>query len=95
MVEANVSRLGPSFDLRAVLTFSLINRKNKAFDTLLLLLSDIMILRNVFSGAVYNQNPGERRTRMNMRTENDDCENKLEQQKLKQILLSKLAKYKV
>ena len=94
MVEANVSRLGPSFDLRAVLTFSLINRKNKAFDTLLLLLSDIMILRNVFSGAVYNQNPGER-TRMNMRTESGDCENKLEQQKLKQILLSKLAKYKV
>ena len=51
-----------------------------------------------FSGAVYNQNFREERgpSMTLARTSfTSDCEKKLEEQKLKQILLSKLAKYKV
>ena len=51
-----------------------------------------------FSGAVYNKNISEeRKSRVNIDRTSilSDCETKLEEQKLKQILLSKLAKYKV
>jgi len=50
------------------------------------------------SGAVYNQNVREERgprVTLARTSVTSDCENKLEEQKLKQILLSKLAKYKV
>ena len=51
-----------------------------------------------FSGAVYNKNISEeRKSRVNIDRTSilSDCETKLEEKKLKQILLSKLAKYKV
>ena len=58
----------------------------------------IMLDIHFFSGAVYNQNASEERMHgMNSARTNfsSDCEKKVEEQKLKQILLSKLAKYKV
>ena len=56
----------------------------------------IMSSTHSFSGAVYNQNVSEERIQNSSRTNfSSDCERKLEEQKLKQILLSKLAKYKV
>ena len=70
--------------------------KIRTKEPLLIYIDDVN--NHYFSGAVYNKNISEeRRSRVNSDRTSilSDCETKLEEQKLKQILLSKLAKYKV
>ena len=81
--------------IRNKITSSVKNLTIRIKEPLLIYNDDV---NHSFSGAVYNKNISEeRRSRVNSERTSilSDCETKLEEQKLKQILLSKLAKYKV